>query len=40
MAQVRLIPRDEKFFDMFAELAKRLTAAAKLVSELMADPGI
>ena len=35
---MRLIPRDEKFFDMFAELAKRLTAAAQLVSQLIAEP--
>ena len=35
---MRLIPRDERFFEMFAELAKRLTAAAQLVSQLMAEP--
>ena len=35
---MRLIPRDERFFDMFAELAKRLTGSAKLLCELMAEP--
>ncbi len=35
---VRLIPRDEAFFDMFAELASRLTGSAKLIGQLMAEP--
>ena len=35
---VRLIPRDEAFYDMFADLASRLTAAAKLIGQLVADP--
>ncbi len=35
---VRLIPRDEAFFDMFAELAARLTGSAKLIGQLMAEP--
>jgi uncharacterized protein Yka (UPF0111/DUF47 family) len=35
---VRLIPRDTAFFAMFEQLAKRLTAAASLLSQLFADP--
>ena len=35
---VRLIPRDETFYDMFAELAARLTGSAKLIGQLMAEP--
>ena len=35
---VRLIPRDEAFFDMFAELAARLTGSAKLIRQLMSEP--
>ena len=35
---VRLIPRDEAFFDMFAELAARLTGSAKLIGQLMSEP--
>jgi predicted phosphate transport protein (TIGR00153 family) len=35
---VRLIPRDEKFFDMFAELATRLSGTAHLIGQLFADP--
>jgi predicted phosphate transport protein (TIGR00153 family) len=35
---VRLIPRDEEFFGMFAELARRVTAAAKIVHQLFQDP--
>jgi predicted phosphate transport protein (TIGR00153 family) len=36
---MRLIPRDEVFFSMFASLASRLTAAARLLAELFANPG-
>ncbi|HEU4563834.1 MAG TPA: DUF47 family protein [Gemmatimonadaceae bacterium] len=35
---MRLIPRDEAFFDMFAELATRLTGTARLIGQLFADP--
>jgi len=35
---VRLIPRDEEFFDMFASLASLLTASARLLHELFSDP--
>jgi hypothetical protein len=35
---VRLIPRDERFFDLFAEIAKRLTSSARLLSQLFAEP--
>ena len=35
---MRLIPRDEQFFDMFAELARRITRAAELLRELFQDP--
>jgi uncharacterized protein Yka (UPF0111/DUF47 family) len=35
---VRLIPRDEGFFDMFEQLAGRLTASARLLTQLFAEP--
>jgi uncharacterized protein len=35
---VRLIPRDEKFFDLFNELALRLTRCARLLNELFTEP--
>jgi uncharacterized protein len=35
---VRLIPRDEAFFDMFADLAQRLTDSAKLLGQVFTDP--
>ncbi|HEU4643576.1 MAG TPA: DUF47 family protein [Gemmatimonadaceae bacterium] len=35
---MRLIPRDEAFFDMFEQLASRLTASAKLLTQLFAEP--
>ena len=35
---MRLIPRDEAFFEMFAQLAKRVSAAARLLKQLFADP--
>jgi uncharacterized protein Yka (UPF0111/DUF47 family) len=31
---VRILPRDQEFFAMFAQLAERLTAAARLLSQL------
>ncbi len=34
----KLIPRDEKFFDLFDEIARRLTLAAKLQTKLFDDP--
>ena len=36
---MRLIPRDEVFFSMFASLASRATASARLLAELFANPG-
>jgi uncharacterized protein Yka (UPF0111/DUF47 family) len=35
---VRLIPRDEKFFDLFAELGVRISRSATLVCELFDHP--
>ena len=35
---MRLIPRDEHFFDMFSRLAERITKAATLLHELFSDP--
>jgi uncharacterized protein len=35
---VRLIPRDERFFDMFADLAKQITASVTLLHELFRNP--
>ncbi len=35
---MRLIPRDENFFKMFADLASRLTGVARLIGQLFADP--
>ena len=34
----KLIPRDEKFFDLFDEIASRLLKAAKLQTQLFSDP--
>ena len=34
----KLIPRDEQFFDMFGEIARRLSTAAKLLNRLFAEP--
>jgi predicted phosphate transport protein (TIGR00153 family) len=34
----KLIPRDEQFFDMFSEIAKRLSTAAKLLNRMFAEP--
>ena len=35
---MRLIPRDERFFDLFAEIAKRLTTSARLLNHLFMEP--
>ena len=35
---MRLIPRDEHFFDLFADLARRITAASRLLHELFSNP--
>ena len=36
---MRLIPRDDEFFNMFSELARRLTSSAKLLNQLFSEPG-
>ncbi len=35
---MRLIPRDEQFFEMFAELARRITASSRLLHQLFQEP--
>jgi uncharacterized protein len=35
---MRLIPREVKFFDLFAELSESLTEGAKLLREILANP--
>lgn len=35
---MRILPRDEKFYDLFTELAKRLTASAGLLQAMFQDP--
>ena len=35
---MRLIPRDERFFDMFAELAQRIIRSVTLLHELFSQP--
>src|SRR5271169_5882675 len=35
---MRLVPRDAKFFDLFAELSTNLTDGAKLLRSILADP--
>ena len=35
---MRLIPRDEKFFDLFNELATRLTRCAQMLNQLFSEP--
>jgi uncharacterized protein Yka (UPF0111/DUF47 family) len=35
---VRLIPRDEQFFEMFAQLAQRITRSSVLLHELFNEP--
>jgi uncharacterized protein Yka (UPF0111/DUF47 family) len=34
----RLIPKDQQFFEMFSDLARRVTAAARLLDKMMAEP--
>ena len=34
----RLIPRDQQFFGMFNDLARRVTAAARLLDKAFAEP--
>jgi predicted phosphate transport protein (TIGR00153 family) len=34
---MRLVPRDTKFFDMFAEMASNITEGAKLLKEILSD---
>lgn len=36
---MRLIPRDEQFYDLFTQLAERLTLAATLLNQLFREPG-
>jgi hypothetical protein len=36
---VRLIPRDEHFFEMFAQLAQRITRSSTLLHQLFQNPG-
>jgi len=36
---LRILPRDEKFYDLFTELAKRLTASATMLQEMFQNPG-
>jgi predicted phosphate transport protein (TIGR00153 family) len=35
---LRILPRDEKFYDLFTELATRLTASAALLQEMFQNP--
>jgi predicted phosphate transport protein (TIGR00153 family) len=35
---VRLIPRDEQFFDLFSQIAQRITSSAELLAKLFAHP--
>lgn len=35
---MRLIPRDEQFYDLFRQLAERLTRAASLLNQLFREP--
>ncbi len=35
---MRILPRDEKFYDLFSQLAVRLTASASLLNELFQAP--
>ena len=34
----KLIPRDQQFFEMFADLARRVTASARLLDKALAEP--
>jgi predicted phosphate transport protein (TIGR00153 family) len=36
---LRILPRDEKFYDLFTDLATRLTAAAGVLQEMFQNPG-
>jgi uncharacterized protein Yka (UPF0111/DUF47 family) len=36
---LRILPRDERFYEMFTGLAKRLTASATLLHEMFMSPG-
>jgi predicted phosphate transport protein (TIGR00153 family) len=36
---LRILPRDEKFYDLFTELATRLTASAGVLQEMFQNPG-
>jgi predicted phosphate transport protein (TIGR00153 family) len=35
----RLIPRDEEFFDLFNQLSNHLSTSARMLNELLNDPG-
>jgi predicted phosphate transport protein (TIGR00153 family) len=35
---LRILPRDEKFYELFTELAKRLTASANILQEMFQNP--
>ena len=35
---VRLIPRDEQFYELFTQLAERLSLAARLLNQLFREP--
>jgi uncharacterized protein len=35
---LRILPRDEKFYELFTELAKRLTASANILQEMFQSP--
>jgi len=35
---LRILPRDEKFYDLFTELAKRLTGSASILQEMFQNP--
>ena len=35
---MRILPRDEKFYELFTELSKRLTASATLLCEMFSNP--
>lgn len=35
---MRILPRDEKFYDLFTELAKRLTGSASILQEMFQNP--
>ncbi len=36
---MKLIPRDEQFYDLFSEVASRLSSSADLLSQLFKNPG-